>query len=246
MIFLVVLVVAVVVIALVMRAAASPGGGGLRSARPPRGPRPQRPTRPLAPDDDPEFLRDLERRAPRDDGTPAKQRPGRRGSPEDGRLFGPVRRLTTSRRAARGTGSSSGRRARPGRPLPGVTRPGLGSTGRLLTPAGTLLRPGLPRPADAAVPACRWPGPAGTALVGRPVPGAHARCPGAVGQGGGDQRVHRRVVLRRVPTHVDLPRRRHLAPSWLHWSTRPGHPSPTRRAGLTRPRRSCAGRWTPG
>jgi hypothetical protein len=72
MIFLVVLVAAIVVIALVMRAAANPGGpgGGLRGPRPPRGPRPQRPTRPLAPDDDPEFLRELERRARRDDGRP--------------------------------------------------------------------------------------------------------------------------------------------------------------------------------
>jgi hypothetical protein len=67
-IFLVVLVVAVAVIALVMRAAASPGGAGLRA---PRRPRPQRPSRPLAPDDDPEFLRELERRSRRDDGSPA-------------------------------------------------------------------------------------------------------------------------------------------------------------------------------
>jgi hypothetical protein len=67
--FLVVLVVAVVVIVLVMRAAAAPGrpGGGVR---PPRL-RPKPPTRPIAPDDDPEFLRELERRARRDDGSPA-------------------------------------------------------------------------------------------------------------------------------------------------------------------------------
>ncbi len=73
MIFLVVLVMAVVVIALVVRAAANPGGlgGGLRAPRPHRRPGPQRPSRPLAPDDDPEFLRELERRARRDDDTPA-------------------------------------------------------------------------------------------------------------------------------------------------------------------------------
>ena len=67
--FLVVLVVAVVVVVLVMRAAAASG----RSAgRPPAPhPRAQRPSRPLAPDDDPEFLRELERRARRDDGSPA-------------------------------------------------------------------------------------------------------------------------------------------------------------------------------
>jgi hypothetical protein len=70
--FLVVLVVAVVVVVLVMRAAAAPGrpGGGVRRPRGTR-PRPQGPTRPLAPDDDPEFLRELERRARRDDGSPA-------------------------------------------------------------------------------------------------------------------------------------------------------------------------------
>ena len=69
--FLVVLVVAVVVVVLVMRAAAAPGraGGGSRRPRPPR-PRVQPPTRPVAPDDDPEFLRELERRARRDDGSP--------------------------------------------------------------------------------------------------------------------------------------------------------------------------------
>ncbi|WP_235737438.1 hypothetical protein [Nocardioides alcanivorans] len=39
----------------------TPGGGGLPNiARPKR-----RPTRPVAPDDDPEFLRDLNRRRPR-------------------------------------------------------------------------------------------------------------------------------------------------------------------------------------
>ncbi len=69
MIFLVALVIAVVVVVLVMRAASAPGGGGT-SARPVRRPRPQRSGRPLAPDDDPEFLRELERRARRDDGSP--------------------------------------------------------------------------------------------------------------------------------------------------------------------------------
>jgi hypothetical protein len=74
--FLVVLVIAVVVVVLVMRAAAAPGrpGGGLRAPRSTGGPRPwkpARPTRPLAPDDDPEFLRELDRRTRRDDGSPA-------------------------------------------------------------------------------------------------------------------------------------------------------------------------------
>ncbi len=73
MAFLVVLVVAVVVVVLVMRAAASPGGGlgGPRRPRPVRRPGPQQATRPLAPDDDPEFLRELDRRTRRDDGSPA-------------------------------------------------------------------------------------------------------------------------------------------------------------------------------
>ncbi|MGY1590354.1 hypothetical protein ACI79D_00100 [Geodermatophilus sp. SYSU D00708] len=74
MVFLVVLVVAVAVVVLVMRAAAAAGGpaggGGVRPARRPR-PRPQRNVRPVAPDDDPEFLRELERRTRRDDGSPA-------------------------------------------------------------------------------------------------------------------------------------------------------------------------------
>jgi hypothetical protein len=65
--YLIVLVIAVVVVVLVMRAAAAPGRG-LPRTRAPR--RPQRSTRPLAPDDDPEFLRELERRARRDDGQP--------------------------------------------------------------------------------------------------------------------------------------------------------------------------------
>ena len=67
--YLIVLVIAVVVVVLVMRAAASSGRGrGLPQARAPRPPR--RAVRPLAPDDDPDFLRELERRARRDDGQP--------------------------------------------------------------------------------------------------------------------------------------------------------------------------------
>jgi hypothetical protein len=67
--FLLVLVVAVVVVVVIMRAAAANGraDGAARPARP----HAQRPVRPLAPDDDPEFLRELERRARRDDGSPA-------------------------------------------------------------------------------------------------------------------------------------------------------------------------------
>jgi hypothetical protein len=60
--YLIVLVIAVVVVVLVMRAAVASGrGGGTPPARAPRRPRP------LAPDDDPEFLRELERRTRRDD-----------------------------------------------------------------------------------------------------------------------------------------------------------------------------------
>ena len=70
MVFLVVLVMAVVVVALVVRAAANSGPEG--SARTPRRqPRPRGPVKFVAPDDDPEFLRELERRARRDDGSPA-------------------------------------------------------------------------------------------------------------------------------------------------------------------------------
>jgi hypothetical protein len=65
--YLIVLVIAVVVVVLVMRAASAPGRGVPR-VRPPRRSRP--PVRPLAPDDDPEFLRELQRRARRDDGQP--------------------------------------------------------------------------------------------------------------------------------------------------------------------------------
>ena len=70
MVFLVVLVMAVVVVALVVRAAANSGPDeGERPVRRPQ--RPQPPARFVAPDDDPEFLRELERRARRDDGSPA-------------------------------------------------------------------------------------------------------------------------------------------------------------------------------
>ena len=66
--YLIVLVVVVVAVVLLMRAAAASGrGGGTPPVRAPRRPRPA--ARPLAPDDDPEFLRELERRARRDDDT---------------------------------------------------------------------------------------------------------------------------------------------------------------------------------
>ena len=69
--FLVLLVIAVVVVVLVVRASNAPGRTGRpglpRPSRPPR--RAPDAGRPLAPDDDPEFLRELERRARRDDGT---------------------------------------------------------------------------------------------------------------------------------------------------------------------------------
>jgi hypothetical protein len=69
--FLVFLLVMVAVTVFIVRASNAPGrpGGGIRSARPRRAPRRQGPTRPVAPDDDPEFLRELERRARRDDGS---------------------------------------------------------------------------------------------------------------------------------------------------------------------------------
>ncbi len=68
MAFVVVLVVAVAVVVLVLRAAETGGPGGGRAQKRPR---PQRAVRPIAPDDDPEFLRELERRTRRDDGSPA-------------------------------------------------------------------------------------------------------------------------------------------------------------------------------
>ena len=69
MAFLVVFAVAVVVIVLIMRSAAAGGGAPGRAPRV-RRPRAARP-RPLAPDDDPEFLREIARRTRRDDGPAA-------------------------------------------------------------------------------------------------------------------------------------------------------------------------------
>ena len=61
--FLVVLLVAVGVVVLLMRASAASGDrGGVSSPRLPRM-RPQRSRRPVAPDDDPDFLRELGRRS---------------------------------------------------------------------------------------------------------------------------------------------------------------------------------------
>jgi hypothetical protein len=63
--FLVVLLVVVGVVVLLMRAGAAAGNGGsVSTPRPPR-PRPQHPRRVVAPDDDPEFLRELDRRRSR-------------------------------------------------------------------------------------------------------------------------------------------------------------------------------------
>jgi len=66
--FLVLVVIAVAVVVLVVRAAAAQDG-----PRPPRASRrtPPRPVpRPVAPDDDPEFLAQLDRWTRRDDGLP--------------------------------------------------------------------------------------------------------------------------------------------------------------------------------
>ena len=70
--FLVLLVIAVVVVVLIVRASNAPGrrpgSAGLpRRPRPPR--RAPNAGRSLAPDDDPEFIAELERRTRRDDGT---------------------------------------------------------------------------------------------------------------------------------------------------------------------------------
>jgi hypothetical protein len=67
MVVLVMMLIAVGVVVLVMRAASVQGGPN-PAARPARPPRAAGPTRPLAPDDDPDFLRELQRRARRDDG----------------------------------------------------------------------------------------------------------------------------------------------------------------------------------
>ncbi|WNV75008.1 hypothetical protein [Geodermatophilus sp. DSM 44513] len=68
MAFVLVLIVAVAVVVLVLRAAERSGARGAGAPRPRP---PQRAVRPVAPDDDPEFLRELERRTRRDDGSPA-------------------------------------------------------------------------------------------------------------------------------------------------------------------------------
>ncbi len=70
MAFVVLLAIAVAVVLLVVRATAA-AGGDLRPPRPARRPRPPRATRPVAPDDDPDFIRELGRRVRRDDGSPA-------------------------------------------------------------------------------------------------------------------------------------------------------------------------------
>jgi hypothetical protein len=62
----VLLVVAVVVVVVVVRATAV-AGRGLRAPGPASRPRTADPVRPVAPDDDPEFLRELARRVRRDD-----------------------------------------------------------------------------------------------------------------------------------------------------------------------------------
>jgi hypothetical protein len=66
--FLVLLVVMVVVVVLVMRAAQ---GSGSKEGRRSGTGRPARPVRTMAPDDDPDFLRELARRVRRDDGAPS-------------------------------------------------------------------------------------------------------------------------------------------------------------------------------
>jgi hypothetical protein len=69
MVVLVMMLIAVGVVMVVMRAAAR--NGPHVAGRPPQPPRTARPARPLAPDDDPEFLRELQRRTRRDDGAPS-------------------------------------------------------------------------------------------------------------------------------------------------------------------------------
>jgi hypothetical protein len=62
----VLLVVALMVVVLVVRATAA-AGSEVRGPRPARRPRTSGTVRPTAPDDDPEFLRELARRLRRDD-----------------------------------------------------------------------------------------------------------------------------------------------------------------------------------
>ena len=69
--FLAMVIVAVAVVVLVMRAAGAGQGGSGSGPRPRRSGPPRVARRPVAPDDDPEFLRELERRSRRDDGSPA-------------------------------------------------------------------------------------------------------------------------------------------------------------------------------
>ena len=69
MVVLVMMLMAGGVVMGVMRAPAR--SGPHVAGRPPQPPRTARPARPLAPDDDPEFLRELQRRTRRDDGAPS-------------------------------------------------------------------------------------------------------------------------------------------------------------------------------
>jgi cell division protein FtsN len=71
MVFLVMLLIAVAVVVLVMRAASTQNGAATKAPRAPKPPRNREQARPLAPDDDPDFIRELERRTRRDDGSPA-------------------------------------------------------------------------------------------------------------------------------------------------------------------------------
>jgi len=70
-VFLVVLLVAVGVVVLLMRAANAASNGGTVSAPRPPHVRPQHPRRPIAPDDDPDFLRELDRRRSKGEGPAA-------------------------------------------------------------------------------------------------------------------------------------------------------------------------------
>ena len=68
--FAVLLVVAVVVVVLVVRATVA-AGSEVRPPRQVRRPGSPQAARPVAPDDDPELLRELARRVRRDDASPA-------------------------------------------------------------------------------------------------------------------------------------------------------------------------------